>query len=94
MRNFILLILIFGSQSYFYAQKFPVSFEIRRSYQECSQCQVETRSNWSLVNPNSYSEKIRDAIENKIFVEKSYAEKIGYYLDVNEKDYDKECAVT
>ena len=94
MKNFILFILIFASQSYFYAQKFPVSFEIRRSYQECSQCQVETRSNWSLVNPNSYSDKIRDAIENKIFVEKSYAETLGYYLDVNEKDYDKECEVS
>jgi hypothetical protein len=92
MRNFILLILIFGSQSYFYAQKFPISYKIKRSYQECSKCEVKTRSDWSLVNPESYSAKIRDAVEYKIFAEKSYPEKVGWYL--GDPDYDKECEMT
>ena len=92
MRNFILLILIFGSKSYFYAQKFPISYKIKRSYQECSQCEVKTRSDWSLVNPESYSAKIRDAVEYKIFAEKSYLENVGWYL--GDPDYDKECELT
>ena len=74
------------------AQNFPVSYKIKRSYQECSQCEVKTRSDWSLVNPNSYSAKIRAAIEYKIFSEKSYPEKVGYYF--SEQDYDKECELS
>ena len=92
MKNFILFFLIFASHSYFYSQKFPISYKIERSYQECSQCEVKTRSNWSLVNPGSYSAEIRDAVEYKIFAEKSYPEKVGWYF--SEQDYDKACDVS
>ena len=86
---FCLVYLFFGTIS---AQKFPVSYKIKRSYQECSECHVKTRSNWTLVNQSNYSETLRESIEYKIFEEKTYPERTSWYF--SEKDYDQPCSVT
>ena len=75
------------------AQNFPVSYKISRSFDECSQCNTKTRSTWTLMNKGSFSNQdLKDAIEMKIFTEKSYVEKVGYYF--SEQDYEKECPET
>jgi hypothetical protein len=75
------------------AQNFPVSYKISRSFDECSQCNTKTRSTWTLMNKGSFSSQdLKDAIEMKIFTEKSYGEKVGYYF--SEQDYEKECPET
>jgi hypothetical protein len=45
------------------------------------------------MNKGSFSSQdLKDAIEMKIFTEKSYGEKVGYYF--SEQDYEKECPET
>ena len=92
MIKFVLTTILFFSFGFLQAQNFPVAYKIQRNFKECNQCEVKSRSDWSLVNPESYSEKIREAIEYKIFVEKSYPEKVGYYF--GEQDYEKACEIS
>jgi hypothetical protein len=92
MIKFVLTTILFFSFGFLQAQNFPVAYKIQRNFKECNQCEVKSRSDWSLVNPESYSEKIREAIVYKIFVEKSYPEKVGYYF--GEQDYEKACEIS
>lgn len=74
------------------AQNFPIQYKIERVFDECSACHAKTRSIWKLVQPESYSETIRKAIEHTIFTQNSYPEKLNYYL--KEEAYQKPCEVT
>ena len=74
------------------AQNFPIPFKMKKSFDECSKCNVKTRSTWKLVNPESYSEKIKEVIEYKIFTNKTYPEKTAWYF--KEQKYDKACEMT
>lgn len=74
------------------AQNFPIPYKIERIYDECSACNAKTRSIWKLLSPESFTENIREAIDYKIFKEKTYPEKVSWYL--KEQDSDKECELT
>ena len=91
MKLNIISLFIFISVS-LYSQKFPVTFKIKGVYDQCSACQVKTRSNWTLLNPEKYESLLEEAIEYKIFSTRTYMERVSWYF--SEPDYDKPCEIS
>jgi hypothetical protein len=90
--KFLSTILFLFLYNQIISQSFPIKIDVIKEFDECSECQVKTRSVYKLMNKSNYNNSILECIESYINDKYSLPEKLNWYL--KEQEYDKPCTVT